>query len=186
MRRVIKNSLPSLAALAALLLLYGSHSTASAASSGVVTITFDDGSASQYTDVVPVLKAADQKAVFFLNSGFLGTATYMTWDQVVELHNSGFEIAGHTLKHTELPTVTQSKMKSEINKDYANFVAHGITPTNFASPFGAYDNTMLSLVAKTYNSHRAFANQGLNFWPYTKYILNVRYITNQTSLDQVK
>lgn len=186
MKLIVKKGSLLFAPLVALWIVFGTYAVASAAHSGVVTMTFDDGNTSQYEIIVPILKAANQKAVFFINSGEVGGETYMTWEQVVELHTSGFEIGGHTLNHIELPTVSQSQMKKQVNNDYANFVAHGITPTNFASPFGAYDNTMLPIVAKIYNSHRAFANQGLNIWPYNKYLIYVRYVTNQTSLEQAK
>lgn len=169
----------------AVCMLFGTGAViAYAAGTGIVTLTFDDGNTSQYEIPVPILKAGNQKAVFYINSGELGQDTFMTWNQVMELHTGGFEIGGHTVNHIELPTVTQTTINSEVNQDYANFVAHGITPTNFASPFGAYDNKTLATIAKKYNSHRAFANQGLNFWPYNKYILYVRYITNQTSVEQ--
>lgn len=179
-----KKAFSIFAAFAAVWVVFGSYAVASAA--GVVTLTFDDGNTSQYQIPYPILKAAGQKAVFFINSGELGEDTFMTWAQVMELQANGFEIGGHTLNHIELPTVSESEMNTQVNQDRANFALHGITPSNFASPFGAYDNTMLSIVAKTYDSHRAFANQGLNIWPYTKYVLNVRYVTNQTSVEQVK
>ena len=166
-------------------ILGASSSVAEAA--GVVTLTLDDGNPSQYERAVPILRAAGQTATFYINSGWLGESQwYMTWDQVIDLHKSGFEIAAHTLTHAELPPLTQAQINTEVNQDYANFVAHGIIPTNFAVPFGAYDNKTTATVAKRYNSLRGFQNQGLNFWPYNKYILYVRYITNQTSVDQVK
>ncbi|MBI2004815.1 polysaccharide deacetylase family protein [Patescibacteria group bacterium] len=154
---------------------------------GTVTLTFDDGNPSQYQTPAQLLKAAGQTATFYINSGLVGQSDwYMTWNQVKNLHTTGFEVAAHGLMHIELPTVPLSTIRSELNQDYSNFVAKGITPTDFATPFGAYDNIVLSAIAKKYNSHRAFANQGLNFWPYNKYLLYVRYVTNQTSLEQAK
>lgn len=165
---------------------FGIVGVASAEAAGVVSLTFDDGNASQYSTIRPLLLSKGQKGVFYVNSGLVGQASYMTWAQLTDLKKAGFEIAGHTSNHVELPTLSLSQMRTEINGDYSAFVARGITPTNFAAPFGAYDNISLSLVAKRYNSHRAFANQGLNFWPYNKYLLYVRYVTNQTSVDQAK
>ena len=190
MKFVLKNPTLYLATLAIGLVVLGVFSnTASAVASpaGAITLTFDDGNPSQYEIVAPILKAGGQPATFYINSGWLGVDEwYMTWDQVTDLHKNGFEIAGHTLNHIELPTVNNATKTTEINQDYQNFVAHGITPTNFAVPFGAYDNITTALVASRYNSLRAFANQGLNVWPYNKYLLYVRYVTNQTSLNQVQ
>ncbi|OGG79685.1 hypothetical protein A3A39_01810 [Candidatus Kaiserbacteria bacterium RIFCSPLOWO2_01_FULL_54_13] len=188
MKRTIENSILYLAVLAAALFTFAAQASfASAASTGVVTMTFDDGNPSQYENAVPIMKAGGQTATFYVNSGWLGSSEwYMTWEQIANLHNSGFEIAAHTLTHAELPPLTQAQINTEINQDYLNFVARGITPINFAVPFGAYDNKTTASVARKYNSLRGFHNQGLNVWPYNKYILYVRYITNQTSLDQVK
>src|SRR3989344_5622906 len=173
-----------LALTLAILFAYGAPASASAA--GIVTLTFDDGNASQYTIAAPIMKAANQKAVFYVNSGLGGEAGFMTWAQVKDLKASGFEIAGHTLNHSELPTLTPAAIAVEVNQDHANFLAQGITPVSFASPFGAYDNETLAVITKKYDSHRAFANQGLNIWPYNKYLLTVRYVTNQTSVAQAQ
>ena len=185
---ITRTSFYTLAIAAAMALLFFlGGAVAHATGTGTVTLTFDDGNPSQYKTPAQMLKAVGQNATFYINSGFLGQSDwYMTWNQVKNLHISGFEIAAHGLTHIELPTVPLSTIKNEINKDYNNFVAHNITPTDFATPFGAYDNIVLSTIAKKYNSHRAFANQGLNFWPYNKYLLYVRYVTNQTSLEQAK
>lgn len=161
-----------------------SGGAAHTAYAGVITLNFDDGNSSQYDIAVPLLNAAAQKGVFFINSGLLGTEEYMTWSQVKALNDGGHEIAAHTLTHAELPTLTKSEINREVNQDFANFVAQGITPVDFALPFGAYDNYVLATAAKKYNSIRAFANQGLNFWPYNKYVLYVHYVTNQTSVAQ--
>lgn len=200
MKRTAHNFSSLLITLSIAVLAYGAQSSIASAS-GIVTLTFDDGNSSQYEILVPILKEGGQKGVFFLNSALIrstnseskifnyssfGSYTYMSWTQVNVLKKNGNEIAGHTSNHIELPTVSLQTMTSEINQDYATFVSHGIRPTDFASPFGAYNNTMLSLVAKRYNSHRAFANQGLNVWPYNKYLIYVRYITNQTSVQQAK
>src|SRR3989344_3154778 len=162
MKFVLKNPTLYLATLAIGLVVLGVFSnTASAVASpaGAITLTFDDGNPSQYEIVAPILKAGGQPATFYINSGWLGVDEwYMTWDQVTDLHKNGFEIAGHTLNHIELPTVNNATKTTEINQDYQNFVAHGITPTNFAVPFGAYDNITTALVASRYNSLRAFIN----------------------------
>ena len=187
MRTVFRSSAPILLApVIALTAFLACASVAFAAGAGVVTLTFDDGNTSQYTIAAPIMKTAGQKAVYYINSGWVGQPTFMTWAELAALRASGSEIAGHTVNHTELPTVPLATATTEVNQDYANFVAHGITPKNFATPFGAYDNNTLPIIAKTYDSHRAFANQGLNVWPYNKYLLYVRYITNQTTVDQAK
>src|SRR3989344_9448560 len=151
MKQLIERSSSRLAFLAvALAILFAYGAPASASAAGIVTLTFDDGNASQYTIPAPIMKAANQKAVFYINSGLVGQAGFMTWAQVKDLKASGFEIAGHTLNHSELPTLTPAAIAVEVNQDHANFLAQGITPVSFASPFGAYDNESLSVITKKY------------------------------------
>jgi peptidoglycan/xylan/chitin deacetylase (PgdA/CDA1 family) len=161
-------------------------STAFAAPSGLVSITFDDGNRSQYQYVAPILKASGQKAVFYVNSAFIGKQGYMTWPQLAVLKASGHEIGGHTLQHIELPTVNQQQKDSQVAEDFKRLAQRKLAPQNFALPYGAYDNDTTATVAKTYDSMRAFKNVGLNIWPYNKYLLYVRAVTNQTSLAEVE
>jgi len=116
----------------------------------------------------------------------VGSEDYITWSQVKSLSSGGHEIAGHTRTHKELPTLSASAATFEINQDFYNIALRGFLPTNFASPFGAYDTTTIALIAKKYSSHRAFADQGFNFWPYNKYLLKVKYITNTTTLSEAQ
>ncbi len=157
-----------------------------ASAGGLLSITFDDGSASQAQIPIPILAQAGLTATYYINSGLVGTQDYMNWQQLTTLARAGNEIGGHTAHHIELPTVSQAELTAEVNQDRAALAAHGLHVTDFATPFGAYDNNTIATVAKVYNSHRAFANQGLNLWPYNKYLLNVHYVTNTTSVAQAK
>lgn len=156
-----------------------------AESGGSVTLTFDDGNASQFQYAAPLLASSAQKAVFYVNSGLVGRAGYMKWSQLATLKRDGHEIGGHTLQHVELPTVNEQQRNRQINEDFQRLSRRNLSPKNFAVPYGAYDNDTTAAVAKTYDSMRAFKNAGLNIWPYNKYLLYVRPITNTTSVNEV-
>ena len=53
-----------------------------------VTIQFDDGSADQYA-ALAMLNAHGMHAIFYVNTGFVGDATHMTWTQLSDLHAAG-------------------------------------------------------------------------------------------------
>src|SRR5688572_33185739 len=63
----------------------------------VVSLTFDDGDASQYA-VKDLLASRGMHATFFVNSAKVGTGSfYMSWAQVDALDAAGNEIAGHKI-----------------------------------------------------------------------------------------
>src|SRR5881397_2575263 len=68
----------------------------------LVVLTFDDSVASHYSVVRPILKRYGFGATFFITEGFsfrTNKQDYMTWEQIRELHQEGFEIGNHTRDH---------------------------------------------------------------------------------------
>jgi hypothetical protein len=61
-----------------------------------------------------------------------------------------------------------------------------LNPVNFATPFGAYDPTVIAEIAKVYNSHRTFNHINLNKWPFNKYLLFVRPVTSSTTVAEAQ
>jgi peptidoglycan/xylan/chitin deacetylase (PgdA/CDA1 family) len=112
----------------------------------VVVLGFDDGSADQM-QVAPLLRARALRATFYVNSGLLGSSSYyMTWDQVHDLAADGDEIAGHTLTHPDLTTLTPDQQRHEICGDRDLLVAHGFDPVGFAYPYGRNDAVSVAAV----------------------------------------
>lgn len=102
----------------------------------VVTIQFDDGRTEGPARAI--LARHHVHATFFLNTGHIGTAGYLTWKQVHGLAADGNEIGGHTLTHRDLPTLSKAEQRREICGDRMALIDHGYKPTNFAYPFGSY------------------------------------------------
>src|SRR6185436_9635171 len=68
----------------------------------LVVLTFDDSVASHHAVVRPILKRYGFGATFFITEGFsfrTNKQDYMTWEQIKELHEDGFEIGNHTRDH---------------------------------------------------------------------------------------
>src|SRR4051812_23235099 len=94
-------------ALALTLLLLAVAAPARAAT--VVSLTFDDGQATQY-GIKGTLASHGVHGTFFLNSPNVGTTSfYMTWTQIGALAADGNEIGGHTLTHADLTSNTLSE-----------------------------------------------------------------------------
>ena len=101
----------------------------------VVSITFDDGLASQ-ARVLPLLDAHDMVATFYVNSGTIGGGGRMSWAQVRELSAVGNEVGGHTVGHVDLSRLTAARARYEVCADREALVARGFRVTSFAFPYG--------------------------------------------------
>ena len=67
--------------------------------SNPICLTFDDGFSSDVDVVLPMLKANNAIATFFIVCDYLNKDGYMTNDQVVQLSNNNMQIGSHSLTH---------------------------------------------------------------------------------------
>ena len=119
----------------------------------VVTLGFDDGFASQYA-AHPKLLQYGMRATYYVNSGLLGKAGYMTMADVQRLQAAGMEIGGHTINHRVLAP-NPSDLIAQVCQDRVTLTDAGLRVTSFAYPEGAYDPTAEDVVATCgYNSAR--------------------------------
>src|SRR6058998_3220792 len=83
----------------------------------LVVLTFDDAVSSHYSVVRPILKRYGFGATFFITEGFsfrTNKAGYMTWEQIKELHQDGFEIGNHTRDHLGVSDRTLGQLREQI------------------------------------------------------------------------
>src|SRR6266699_71080 len=137
-----------LVALAGLLALAagtlpGTPAASAAVTPTVVSLTFDNGTASEYTlGYQQALQPNGVNATFYVNSGTVGRTTTMSWSQLGTLAAAGNEIGGKTVDGTNLTTLTTSQQIAEICNDRQNIISHGTTPFTFAYPGGANNSTI--------------------------------------------
>ena len=77
----------------------------------LVVLTFDDGNKSDFANVPKVLKKHGFGATFYVTEGlgFLkNPQNYLSWEQIRQLHEMGYEIGNHTQHHRNV-----SHLKSE-------------------------------------------------------------------------
>src|SRR4051794_7725547 len=132
-----------------------------AAAQTVVSLTFDDGDATQ-TTARTLLASHGMHGTFFINSPRIGgDSYYMTWPQIAHIAADGNEIAGHTAYHPDPTKLDPHKAKREICYDRNLLLDHGYSPQSFAYPFGAY-NASVETLAKDcgYNSARGTGEFG--------------------------
>jgi peptidoglycan/xylan/chitin deacetylase (PgdA/CDA1 family) len=111
--------------------------------SKAVALTFDDGYADAYTEVLPVLRRYGFSATFYIISGFVGQPGYMTWEQIAALRDAGMEIGAHTVSHLDLTSLDWGTAGYEIAQSKADIEHHlGGSVLSFCYPTGLYNPTI--------------------------------------------
>lgn len=83
----------------------------------LVVLTFDDGVSTHATYVAPLLKKYGFGGSFYVCEfppDFEDKHKYMTWEQIRELHDMGFEVANHTGRHTHLNQLDEAGIIREL------------------------------------------------------------------------
>src|ERR1041385_4139668 len=91
---------------AAAIVLPGANARSAAAAQAVpdklVVLTFDDAVKSHRTFVAPLLKELGFGATFFVTHRWMAdTTNFMTWRDIAEIHEMGFEIGNHSWTHAD-------------------------------------------------------------------------------------
>lgn len=70
-----------------------------------VVLTFDDGYIDVYQNAFPIMQKSGFSGVVFIITDLVGTPGYMSWEELKELKNAGWEMGSHTLSHPSLETL---------------------------------------------------------------------------------
>lgn len=103
----------------------------------IVVLTFDDAVKSHRTFVAPLLRELGFGATFFITYNWMDDPEhFLTWKEVGEIHEMGFEIGNHTWTHTGLSTpAAAARLQSELALvDYELSRAGVPKPVSFAWP----------------------------------------------------
>lgn len=120
-----------------------------------VVLTIDGGYRSAYEIAYPILKTYGFKATFFIYPDFVETSrNAVTWNQLREMKQDGFEIGSQTLSHCDLT----KKIEGEDSRAYETRIKREIVGSKetidkmlgqdtvvLAYPFGAYDPVVLNI-----------------------------------------
>lgn len=117
----------------------------------VAVLTVDDGYKTFKTGALPLLKKYDFKATLFVNTETVGGSSYLNWDDLKEISNSGIEIGNHTHSHAYFlnyeEAIRYKNFESDVMKAQNLFQKHlNVKPVTFAYPYGEYDEAMKKTV----------------------------------------
>jgi PKD repeat protein len=126
----------------------------------LMSLTFDDGHISVYTDALPLVEDKGVTATAYIVPTWIGGYWYMEWWHVQELQAAGWDIGSHSMTHADLTQVDQATLDYELSQSRWELESRGFPADHFAVPYGAYDDTVLTAVGTYYESNRVV--DGLN------------------------
>jgi peptidoglycan/xylan/chitin deacetylase (PgdA/CDA1 family) len=167
--------------------------TADRAAPTVVSLTFNDGLLTGYTNAGPVLKAHNMNGTFYVVSSWVDkkASGYMASWQLDELYRDGNEIGGEGGTHKDLTKTYDSERardyaykKAQVCEDRQRLAQLGYNPQSFVYPYGAYDATAEHIVkACGYLSARAGGGLSMRNTPAAESLPpKDRYAIRSTSL----
>jgi peptidoglycan/xylan/chitin deacetylase (PgdA/CDA1 family) len=126
-----------------------------------VVITFDDGFQGCVDHAVPVLRAHQFTAVFYLISGLMGEASrwlrpelgmelpLMSWDTARALASDGFQCGAHTVSHPRLAGLDPSRCRAELVDARGRLEDElGRPVVHLAYPYGSFDQAVRAATAE--------------------------------------
>jgi peptidoglycan/xylan/chitin deacetylase (PgdA/CDA1 family) len=119
--------------------------TAAAVPKTIISLTFDDGNADQF-QAAQTLKANGLVGTFFITTSWIGSAGYLTRENLNSLAADGNEIGGHSVTHPDLTAVSSSTATAEICNGKATLESWGFRVSSFAYPFAAQKASLEKLV----------------------------------------
>jgi peptidoglycan/xylan/chitin deacetylase (PgdA/CDA1 family) len=115
-----------------------------------VVLTFDDGWKSFKEFAYPVLKDLGFAATLFIYTDFVGARAALSWAELKELAQEGFDIQAHSKTHTDMRRKPGEPDEEYVRRVTAELVQPlttfqqrlGRTPTILAYPYGAHDDAV--------------------------------------------
>lgn len=110
-----------------------------------VVLTFDDGFTDFLKNALPVLRQYQWPATLFVVAGRVsGTSQWqsnelplLTWHQIRDIADMGFEIGSHGLYHRDLTTLSDKELEIEVNISKKFIEDHAADSVNaFSYPWG--------------------------------------------------
>lgn len=140
-----------------------------------VTLTFDDGIRSVFTEALPILRSHSAPAHLFLTTGFVGGMNrwpsqprsaplfeMLRWSEVEALQAGGMRIEAHTFSHPDLRTLKDDDLQSECERADETIAAKlGRRAEYFAYPYGYSDGRVRAFARSRYKGSLAGGERGL-------------------------
>ena len=151
----------------------------------LVSVTFDDGWHSAYSNAVPILDRYGYKGTFYINPSNIETPKFMSAAELAELSNTRQEIAAHGYSHLDMTMMNPDALDYQLGQGQAYLASAGFPTTHFATPYGKSDAEVQWFARKYFATMRSVdtgINTRQNFDPYN---LKAFFLKNDTSLETI-
>ncbi len=127
------------------------------------SLTFDDGSASDYTEAFPVLSELGLRATFFVVPTFVERPGHVTWQQLREMVAAGMEVGSHSLTHPFVHELDRTGLEREFGQSKAELEDRlGVAVTSASLPRGWAPPDVEPLLAEL--GYRVFCTSRVGWW----------------------
>lgn len=111
-----------------------------------VVLTFDDGYIDFYFNAFPILQEFNMHATVFVPVGLVGQSSYLNWDQIKFMHNSGLiSFQSHGINHVNMNSLPKFELDLEMRESKKILQDKLGTPVNFISyPYGVSSEEILT------------------------------------------
>lgn len=160
-----------------------------------LVLTFDDGTKSHYTEVLPLLKKYGFKGTFYIfpNSTYGSKKRWLSWEEIGELVKAGMDIGSHGLTHPYLTArngLNEEQYKVWLDKELVQsrkmLEEHlKIQVKTIAYPFGLYDRQVEEAAIKAGYQGMLSINPGPNRIRENSYRLKRRIVVNTMGLKSL-
>lgn len=112
-----------------------------------VVITFDDGYADQYDYALPLLRAQNVDATFYIVTGEVGRRNHLTWPQLLAMASMHMDLAAHGVQHDDLSLLTLQQQTFQITDSVQTIERELHTRVeSYAYPSGRFNRETLRIV----------------------------------------
>lgn len=154
-----------------------------------VVLTFDDGYADFYTNVLPILKKYNLKANLYVITNAIDKGdNYLNKEQLKEIDDSKLvEIGSHTHNHSVLSDLNDTQIENELKESkeiLENLLGHPVKTITY--PTGAYNDNVLKKVEKYYDYAFTTNPQIHSTKEFNKHTIGRRGMGRNSSLKDLK
>lgn len=135
----------------------------------IVSLTFDDSWETNTSTAIPALANYGYKSTYYFATTYLqDNANIDNLGQngpaaVKSIYEQGHEIGSHSITHPFLTQIDSAQLDQELSesKTYLENIVGSGNIKSFATPYGDYNETVLTAIKKYYTSHRP-TDEGYN------------------------
>lgn len=153
----------------------------------LISITFDDGWRSAYSNGLPLLDRYKYEATFYISPLSIETPGYMYASDLAQLREMNQEIAIQGYSHKDMTTLNSAVLEEQLRQGKEYMANAGFATTHFAPPYGKSDAEVQWFAHHYFTTLRGMEsgiNTQQNFDPYNLRVVSLDKSTDTEALSR--